>query len=156
MKKNSTVYDGRKAFVEIDLEALEEKGEVKINGVPFVADNTTTKVERQGFEITYLAYFCDLFEQLGGRKYKIFKYILENKESSNNSLIITVRELAAKTETSKKTVDDTLKLLREKGLIKTRVGSIMLMPKLSHRGSHRKEAWLMRKFEVFDEEVKDE
>ena len=98
-----------------------------------------------------MAYFIDLFDKLGGKKYVVFKYIIENK-SADNTLIITVRELAQKTGTSTRTVQDTLKLLREAGLIKCRTGAIMLVPKLAHRGSDRREAYLMQKFEVFSDD----
>lgn len=149
-KTNETIYKGQEAYARIDTELLNQTGEIKIIGDPILADEVITKVNRSGFEITYLAYFCNLFEQLGGRKYQVFKYIIENK-NSDNQLIITNRELAEKTKTSTKTVSETLKLLREKNLINTRVGSIMLLPKVAHRGSERKEAYLMRKFETFNE-----
>lgn len=153
-KENDTIYKGREAYVKIDSKALQETGEIHIIGEPILADEVVKKVDRNGFEITYLAYFLDLFDKLGGKRYTVFKYIIENK-SSENTLIITVRELAEKTNTSTRTVQDTLKLLKEAGLIKTRTGAIMLVPKLAHRGSNRKEAYLMQKFETFtDEEVK--
>jgi len=151
MANSETKYNGQKAYVEIDIEKYKKTGEVTITSAPIVADEVTTKVHSPGFEITYLAYFLELFDKLGGAKYKVFKYIIENKEY-NNTLIITVRELVEKTGTSIRTVNETLKLLREQGLIKTRTGSIMLLPKLSHRGSGRKEAYLMRKFEAFEKE----
>lgn len=149
-KTNDTIYKGQEAYARIDTELLAETGEIKIIGEPILADEVITTVKRSGFEITYLAYFCDLFEQLGGRKYQVFKYIIENK-NHDNQLIITNRELAEKTGTSTKTVSETLKLLRKKNLISTRVGSIMLLPKIAHRGNDRKEAYLMRKFESFNE-----
>lgn len=147
-KSNDTIYKGREAYVKIDAKALHETGEVKIIGQPIEADEVIRKVNRNGFEITYLAYFCDLFDKLGGKKYIVFRYIIEHK-SSDNTLIITNRELAEKTNTSLQTVNNTLKLLRESGLISCRTGAIMLLPKVAHRGSDRKEAYLMQKFESF-------
>lgn len=150
-KSPETIYHGQEAYIRIDPNALQESGEVKIIGEPILADEVIKKVNRNGFEITYLAYFIDLFDKLGGKKYIVFKYIIEHK-SAENTLIITVRELAEKTETSTRTVQDTLKLLREAGLIKCRTGAIMLVPKLAHRGSDRREAYLMQKFEVFSDD----
>lgn len=150
-KSPETIYHGQEAYVKIDPRALKEHGEVRIIGEPILADEVIKKVNRNGFEITYLAYFIDLFDKLGGKKYVVFKYIIENK-SADNTLIITVRELAQKTGTSTRTVQDTLKLLREAGLIKCRTGAIMLVPKLAHRGSDRREAYLMQKFEVFTDD----
>ena len=123
-------------------------------GHPIEADEIVTKVRRKGFEITYLAYLFDVFDQLGGQKYKVFKYIVEHK-SSDNTLIITNRELAANCNVSTQTVTQALKLLKEKGLIATRTGAIMILPKIAHKGNDRKEAFLMRKFETFEEDFID-
>lgn len=150
-KSAETIYQGREAWVKIDTQALLETGEVKAAGQPIWADEVVKKVSRSGFEITYLAYFVDLFDKLGGKKYTVFKYIIEHK-SAENTLIITVRELAEKTKTSTKTVSETLKLLKEAHLIKCRTGAIMLIPKIAHRGTDRMEAYLMQKFEVFSED----
>ena len=154
-KSPETIYQGQEAYVRVDSKALIESGEVKIIGNPIFADEVIKKVSRKGFEITYLAYFIDLFDKLGGKKYLVFKYIIEHK-STDNTLIITVRELAEKTGTSTRTVQDTLKLLKEAQLIKCRVGAIMLLPKLAHRGSNCREAYLMQKFEVFAEDSEND
>ena len=139
-KSNSTIYQGTDVWVN------------RRTGETIEADQVIRKVPRNGFEITYLAYFMDLFDKLGGKKYVVFKYILSNK-STENTLIITNRELAEKTGTSLQTVSDTLKLLRESGLLTQRTGAIMLHPQLAHRGSERKEAYLLQKFVSFGEEI---
>lgn len=144
-----TIYRGQEAYVRIDAQAFQEHGEVKITGEPIIADEVVKKVDRNGFEITYLTYLVDLFDKLGGKKYTVFKYILAHK-SAENTLIITTRELAEKTSTSTKTVIETLKLLEDSGLISRRTGAIMLLPKLAHRGSDRREAYLMQRFVEFD------
>lgn len=149
-KSNDTIYQGKEAYVKIDAKALHETGEIKIVGEPIEAEQVVKKVPRNGFEITYLAYFCDLFDKLGGKKYAVFKYIISNK-NGDNQLIITNRELAKKCNVGINTVTDTLKLLKKAGLISTRTGAIMLFPKLSMRGSDRKEAYLLQKFEAFDD-----
>ena len=59
------------------------------------------------------------------KKYAVVKFILQHK-SSDNTLIITNRELAKKCSVGINTVTDTLKLLRNAGLIQTRTGAIML------------------------------
>lgn len=154
-KSNETIYQGREAYVKIDAKALHETGEVKIIGEPIEAEQVVKKVPRNGFEITYLAYFCDLFDKLGGKKYVVFKYIIEHK-NADNQLIITNRELSQKCNVGINTVTDTLKLLKDAGLISTRTGAIMLFPKLSMRGTDRKEAYLMQKFETFDNKEEKE
>ena len=150
-KETKTIYKGKEGYVQIDLQTLHETGEVKVISEPIVADASITKCDRNGFEITYLAYLFDVFDQLGGQKYKVFKYIVEHK-SSDNTLIITTRELAEKCGCTQKTVLQCLKLLKEKGLIATRTGAIMVLPKIAHRGKSGREQFLMHKFEEFGNE----
>lgn len=137
-KKFETKYEERDIWIN------QKTGEVA------EFDQITKKVPRQGFEITYLSYFFDLFDQLGGKKYKVFKYIIENK-SSENTLIITTEELAKKCKVGRNTVNETLKLLTKANLITRRTGAIMINPKLAHRGKDTKEKYLLTKFETFEE-----
>ena len=148
-KETNTIYKGKEGYMQIDLQALHETGEIKLIGDPIIADANITRCNRNGFEITYLAYLFDVFDQLGGQKYKVFKYIVENK-SIDNTLIITTRELAEKCNVSTKTISETLKLLKEKGLIATKTGAIMILPKIAHRGKYKREQFLMHKFEEFE------
>lgn len=147
--ETKTIYEGKEGYIQIDLKSLHETGEIKIIGEPIVADTSVTKVDRNGFEITYLAYLFDVFDQLGGQKYKVFKYIIENK-SSENTLIITIRELAQKADVSYRTAVEALKLLKKKELISTRTGAIMILPKIAHRGNKGREQYLMQKFREFE------
>lgn len=148
-KKNDTIYKGRALYAKVSINP--ETGEIDIIGEPIPVDETATKIKRNGFEITYLAYLFDVFDQLGGQKYKVFKYIVEHK-SNDNTLIVTIRELAKACNVSIETVRQCLKLLKEKGLIRTRTGAIMILPQIAMRGGDKKEAYLMRKFEAFEEE----
>ena len=111
-----------------------------------------TRVERKDFDIVYFSYLFDLFDKLGGKKFQVLKYILANK-TNDNTLIITVRELAKASNTSTRTVNDTLKMLREAGIIKTRLGAIILNSRFTVRGSKAKEEWIFHKFEIFDKEI---
>ena len=137
-KQNDTIYNGRDVWVN------QRTGEI------IEADQVIKKVPRNGFEITYLSYFIDLFDKLGGKKYVVFKYILSNK-NSENALIITNRELAKVCNVGINTVTDTLKLLKEAGLITQKTGAIMLHPKLAHKGKKDKELYLLQKFVTFGE-----
>ncbi|MGL4741917.1 MAG: replication/maintenance protein RepL [Sarcina sp.] len=132
---NNTLYENTDVWIN------QRTGEI------IEADKVIKKVPRTGFEITYLSYFIDLFEKLGGQKYKVFKYIIENK-NTDNQVIITTTDLAKKTKVSRQTVSDTLKILTDATLISRRVGVIMLNPKLVHRGDKNKEAYLLTKFET--------
>ena len=151
-KETKTIYQGKEMWVQVDPQALQETGEIKLVGEPIVADASITKCDRNGFEITYLAYLFDVFDQLGGQKYKVFKYIVEHK-SSDNTFIITNRELAINCGVTIDTVSRTLKLLKEKGLIATRTGAIMVLPKIAHRGKVGREQFLMHKFEEFENNI---
>ena len=135
-KQNETLYEGRDIWIN------------QRTGEKIEAEQIIKKVPRNGFEITYLAYFIDLFDKLGGKKYVVFKYILEHK-NSENQLIITNRELAEKCKVGINTVTDTLKLLKKANLITQRTGAIMLHPQLAHRGNDKKEAYLLHKFVEF-------
>lgn len=147
-KETKTIYQGKEMWVQVDPQKLQETGEIRTIGEPVVADASITRCDRNGFEITYLAYLFDVFDQLGGQKYKVFKYIIEHK-STDNTLIITNRELAQRCDVSTKTITETLKLLKEKGLIATRTGAIMILPKIAHRGKMGREQFLMHKFQEF-------
>lgn len=144
-KPNETLYRGTSKWLRVPLDYQPQNGEEVIE-----TDDIVKKVPRAGFEITYLSYFFDLFDQLAGKKYGVVKYILQHK-SADNTLIITTRELAKQCSVSHKTVLETLKLLRDAGLIQTRTGAIMINPKLSHRGNDKKEKYLLQKFVEFPE-----
>lgn len=106
-------------------------------------------VKRDNFEILYLSYMCDLFDKLGGKKYKVLKYILENKDY-NNVILTSIRDLSIKCEVSKQTVAETLRILKNLGIITTRLGAIMLNAKFMNNGTINKENYLIHKFEIFD------
>lgn len=139
-KEPRTIYQGTDVWVN------------QRTGESVEADQIVKKVERSGFEITYLMYFMELFDKLGGQKYKVVKYIIENRSKGDNTLIITTTELAKKTKVSRQTVSDTLKIMEGAGLIKRRTGAIIVHGKLIHKGSAGKEKYLMQKFEVFDKQ----
>lgn len=145
-KPNDTLYRGVTRWLQVPNDYVAKNGENVID-----ADDIVKKIPRNGFEITYLTYLFDLFDKLGGRKYQVLKYILQNK-STDNTLIITTRELAKKCSVSTKTVIETLHILRDANLIETRTGAIMLNPKIAHRGSDGTERYLLQKFAVFSDE----
>lgn len=134
-KVNETLYQGTSRWLRVSHDYVPKEGEDVIETDDIVK---------------YLSYFFNLFDQLAGKKYAVVKFILQHK-SSDNTLIITNRELAKKCSVGINTVTDTLKLLRNAGLIQTRTGAIMLNPKLASRGSDKKEKYLLQKFVEFPE-----
>ena len=103
------------------------------------------EIPRTGFAITYLATIINLIDNIGNKKMQVVKYILQ-KMDSNNKLSETVREIAKGSGCSLQTVNDTLKTLEECQIIARKVGTVMLSPKLAHKGNAKKERYLMTKF----------
>lgn len=110
-----------------------------------VVDVIVKEVPRTGFAITYLSSIINLIDSIGNKKMAVVKYILKNMDS-NNILLQTVREVSEGCNCSVQTVQDTLKLLENAGIIARKTGAIMLSPKLVHKGNARKERFLMAKF----------
>lgn len=136
-KESKIIHNGLKRYKDLDTGEIIEASEV------------IKKVERNGFMITYLSAIINLIDSLGNKKMQIVKYILKHMEKSNNTLIITTKELSEKIGVSTKTVVDTLKILENAGIIKRRTGAIMIHSDLIHRGSSYKEKALLTRFEEF-------
>lgn len=69
--------------------------------------------------------------KITGKQVEILKYLVENMEGEDNVIIGTVTEIGNKTNSSRKTVIDTLQLLEENGIIARRVGSLKFIEKES-------------------------
>ena len=120
-------------------------------GETITANQIIKKTDRNGFMITYLSSIINLIETLGNRKMQVVKYILENMDKSNNTLILTNRELAKAANVSLDTVSKTLTILKKAKIITSRTGAIMINPELVHRGNSSKEQYLLTKFQEFEE-----
>lgn len=120
-------------------------------GETITANQIIKKTDRNGFMITYLSAIINLIETLGNRKMQVVKYILENMDKSNNTLIVTNRELAKEANVSLDTVSKTLTILKKAKIITSRTGAIMINPELVHRGNSSKEQYLLTKFQEFEE-----
>ncbi len=103
------------------------------------------EIPRTGFAITYLSTIVQMIESIGNKKMQVVKYIL-GKMDSNNKLSETVREISLGSGCSLQTVNDTLKILENCGIIARKVGTVMLSPKLMHKGNAQRERFLMTKF----------
>lgn len=126
-------------YQQVNPDTGEIIGEVK------AVDVVIKEVPRTGFAITYLSSIINMIDSIGNKKMQVVKYILKNMDS-NNILLQTVREVAAGCGCSVQTVNDTLRLLSDTGIIARKTGAIMLSPKLVHKGNARKERYLMAKF----------
>lgn len=115
-------------------------------------DVVIKEVPRVGFAITYLSTVIQMIESIGNKKMQVVKYIL-GKMDSNNKLVETVREISKGSNCSLQTVNDTLKILENCGIIARKTGCVMLSPKLIHKGNAQRERYLMTKFfEIQDAE----
>lgn len=103
------------------------------------------------FMITYLAEIINLIDNLGNKKMKVVKYILNNMSKSDNILLITNRELASKASVGINTVTETLKVLEKANIIQRRTGAIMISPKLLNNKKAKGEAIMMTKYKQFSE-----
>lgn len=112
----------------------------EINGLMKIVE-----CERDNFDIVYIMNFCNLFDVIGGKKYQILKYLLQNR-NTENQIIITTRELSEKLNISRDTVLRTLNILKKCGVITTRTGVIRINPKVIVHGSRKKEDWIFTKF----------
>lgn len=122
----------------------DENGNLIDNQVKAV-DVVIKEVPRVGFAITYLSTVINMIDSIGNKKMQVVKYILQ-KMDSNNKLSETVREISAGSGCSLQTVQETLKLLESCGIIARKTGTVMLSPKLAHKGNARREKILMTKF----------
>lgn len=140
-------YLGQSHWIKLD-ESGQPTGEIKV--VDEFESEINTK--RNGFMITYMTAVISLIEKLGTKKMQVVKYIFENMSKSENTLIITTRELSKATKVSKPVVLETLKILEESNLVSRKTGAIIVSAKLMHRGSEEKERYLMTRFHAFNKE----
>lgn len=129
---------------------VDEEGNVVDNEVKRV-DVVIKEIPRTGFAITYLATIINMIDAIGNRKMKVVKYILSNMDS-NNKLSETVREIAAGAGVSLQTANETLKLLEDIGVVARKTGTVMLSPKLVHKGNAQRERMLLTKFRAISGE----
>lgn len=141
MKKEPVIFHlkDKEYFQQINPETGEVIGDV------ITADVVVKEVPRVGFAITYLANVIQMIETIGNKKMQVVKYILQ-KMDSNNKLSETVREIAAGSGCSLQTVQETLKLLENCGIVARKTGTVMLSPRIAHKGNAKREKYLMTKF----------
>lgn len=140
-RKDRTIYTGREVWVN------QATGEVR------EVDAFERSVGRkEAFMVTYLGEIINMIETLGNKKMQVVKYILANMCKTNNTLIITTRELAEKCGVGHNTVLETLKLLEKTNIIERRTGSIMVSPKLMNNWKAGKEATMMVKYQEFSDD----
>jgi Fic family protein len=101
------------------------------------------------FEKLWLGHILAAIDEIGNAKMKILNYILENREKANNSLIITIVELAEQTGVSRPTVTSTLQVLEKHGIIKRKTGAVILNPDVVFKGRHKHRMNVLYKYNHF-------
>lgn len=140
-ERYGTIYKGTQRLID------EQSGEV------IEVDKLYRKQTSGNFHKAYLIQLISMMDLIGGKKFQVVNYILDNIQWSNNTLIATVKELVEATNTSKQTVITTLKLLEEGNIIKRRTGALMLNPELLMRGNGQKQKYLLLEFGNFEQEA---
>lgn len=129
----------REYYVQVD-----ENGQV-VDGTIRKVDVVVKEIPRQGFAITYLANIIQMIDAIGNKKMRVVRYILTHMDS-NNKLSETVDEIVKGSGVSKPTVLETLKLLEDVGAVARKTGTVMLSPKIAHKGNAARERLLLTKF----------
>ena len=136
-------------WLRVDENGKPVDGEVK------KVDVVMREIPRTGFAITYLASIINMIDAIGNKKMQVVKYILSHMDS-NNKLSETSREIAAGSGVSLQTVTETLQILERVGVVARKTGTVMLSPKLAHRGNVKRERFLLTKFkEISGDSVSD-
>lgn len=133
-------------YVKIDSKELKNTGTVEIISPPMTEQDilgVIGKAPKGGFEITRLEFLFDVLDIVRGKgSAEVIKYILTNK-NAENLIYATVSSISKCTGVSRKVTGETIKQLKEKGLIKSVNKNIMMLhPKLLHKGDSRRESFL--------------
>lgn len=126
-------------YVQVDIDGKPITGEIQR------VDVLVKQIPRQGFAITYLSNIIQMIDAIGSRKMSVVRYLLSHMDS-NNKISETEQEIANHSGISRQTVHSTLMLLEGAGVIARKTGTIMLSPKLIHKGNAQRERYLMTKF----------
>lgn len=139
-------YVGTELWQRIDRETGEIKETKEVN----MFERPVGRNER--FMVTYLSEIISLIDNLGNKKMQVLKYILQNMDKGNNTLIQTTTEIAKKSGVGFNTVIETLKILENADIVHRKTGAVMLRPKLVNNWRANKEATMMVKYFEFKKE----
>ena len=144
-KKTVATFEKSEFWVRVDKDGNQI-------GEPQEVNVLVKQISRNDFMITYLSALVGLIDNLGNKKMKVVKYILQNMDKSTNKLTETTTEIATGAGVSRVVVSETLKILENANFIARKTGVVMLSPKIAHRGSAAKENMLLTKFHMMRDE----
>lgn len=147
-------------YVRVDEGHYQRTGEVRMVGIPKDVDAIMYEflqddAPNTGFAIHRPDWFYKLIEKIGGKKGKVVICLLK-KKGADNKVEVRIKDLVEWTGASTKTVMDTIKLLRDNNMLKTRTCMMMVNPGIEHRGDRKREAVLMRLYSEFKTNQRDE
>ncbi|MED4885476.1 replication/maintenance protein RepL [Bacillus smithii] len=119
-----------------------------------VEDFQVISVEERdaNFHKLWLGHIISTLDLIGNQKIKVLSFILENL-NSENMLLMTLREIADKTEISYKTVADTFKALQESNFLKkVRSGTYQVNPDVIFKGGKNNRLNVLIKYQSIGSE----
>ena len=78
------------------------------------------------FDMIFYGHLLEILNDLGNKRIQVLQYIIKKREKANNTFIGTVRDIAKDLNISFPTVQATLVLLEDKGVIKRKTGVIYI------------------------------
>ncbi len=117
---------GTKQFVDC------ETGEIKEMNVISQEDQDFN------FEKFWISQIMFAIDEFGSKKLQLLMHLLKTRDKGNNTVLKTVREIAAETGISKETVNATLQILETNKIIRRKIGVIFINPDVIFKGGHNK------------------
>jgi DNA-binding transcriptional regulator YhcF (GntR family) len=81
---------------------------------------------KSNFEMIFYGHFLEILNDLGNKKIQVLQYIVKNRSKAENIFIGTQRDIANALGINVMTVNKTLVILEDKGVIKTKTGVIYI------------------------------
>lgn len=108
------------------------------------------------FNKIWIGHILEAIDEIGNAKMKILMYLISNRNTATNMVIKTIDEISKETETSKKTVIDTLKVLSRHDIIKRKTGVIFLNPNVVFRGRYNTRMKILLEYNILNEEKQED
>ena len=134
-KGRKKIVSGPKISTDIDTWVNQRTGEA------VQAITTVSGATDKGFDKVWLGMILSVLELFGSKRIDVVKYILDN------TVVITQKELAKKSNTSYQTVNHTIQVLKEANFLTQIVpGYYRINPAVIWRGSHFNRMAILAKF----------
>jgi DNA-binding transcriptional regulator YhcF (GntR family) len=95
-------------------------------------------------------------EEFGSQKMKLIMHLFSTRDRGNNTVLKTVRELAAETGINKNTINTTLEILKRNKIIKRKIGVIIINPDVIFKGGHNKRMNVLIQYRAISQNEQEE